>query len=96
MNNKPSRKRGWEEENLLAEEMGFACVGDAKRGGGGWCRFQIGNWHVWSLGDNWQVAKLDEDGRYRQHFTKTNPGKRIALREALEHAKALHEKEMAL
>lgn len=87
-----NKRPGWEVENELATSLGFECVKDRARGWE-WCRFELGEWHVWSLGFGWQVARYDGE-RYTDHFTKEPgvAGRAIGeLRLALEYAKARHE-----
>ena len=73
-------KPNWEIENELAESLGFNCIPDEFRGGKntGWSLFAIGDWRVWSIVSTlrgkyinaWQVARLDADGCYREHYTR--------------------------
>lgn len=54
-----------EEENKLAESLGFEIEPDERRGAG-WGKFHKGNMHVWSLGYGWQTAYV-ENGRFVKH-----------------------------
>ena len=76
----PEQKPGWQTENELAKSLGFECVRDPARGGN-WCRFVLGDWHVWSIVSwvpgnppiyqrmAWQVARAD-GARFVDHYTR--------------------------
>ena len=87
-----TKKTRLQEENELAESLGFKCEPDRRRGGG-FCRFIRGEWHVWdSTGYSptkgkilyWQVARL-HGGQYIEHASFKNVFHE-ELRDALEYA----------
>lgn len=54
------------EENDLAEEEGFTCVPDDKRGHG-WCKFHKDRTTVWSCSHGWARAVLDDTDSFTNH-----------------------------
>lgn len=61
---------GWEEENQLAKDYGWAPVPDPYRGDG-WCKFSRGDEWVWSVYPKWIRAKT-QDGKYTNHMHYTH------------------------
>lgn len=54
------------EENDMAEELGFTCEIDERRGHG-WCKFKKDRDTVWEVARGWARATLDDQDRYQNH-----------------------------
>ena len=54
------------EENDLAENLGWTCLPDDRRGFG-YCSFFKGRDHVWECSRGWVRASKDDNDRYQSH-----------------------------
>jgi len=55
-----------EDEIAFFESYGYEAIPDSHRGGG-WCKYQKGNVHIWSCRKGWARANLI-NGRFVNHI----------------------------